>query len=697
MKSMMIACVCAIAAMAATATSYAAKSDRSGRTTQSAAGSAHVASGLVAKELKVLTDKGLSATRAQQALGVQSRVTEADLPSRLQAAMGDAYAGLWFDNAAARLQVGVTSPAGRRAAEAVVAAAGLRDAVVFTRVRSTAAELLAAQGRWNAKLASLFAREEASTSIQPQHNAVVVELGTAVPAGRVQELQREASADSVAVLVTPAAGPRVGLVQQAKECENFEKEKENANCNPSITAGVEIWSKIKCKKVAKQVGEDFYATQKECEEKKAKGKEGEWEREEVGASEDNPTICSAGPAAIPLANMFETVLLTAGHCIESGGGVGIEWQASKRNLEEPVIGKAIEFKNGGAVGAKIGDFGDIRIEAAGGWQTGVANDPVLAVTAEWKRAEETRYKVKGERAPMVKAMNCHEGRTTGEECGEITALNVSITVEEKTAEGLVEDTAEAAGGDSGGAWLFVPTEGNPNHEAFMEGTHVGEKGSTENAVYEPLKKVEAGAAQGSLEVLKLELLTTANEVRAALGGWDVNGTLLFGTAALLNNLLVLAHGELIAAGTKVVCTGATVGITAGELVAPDEIRAQDLTFSNCTATAPCTLASETILTLPVHGLAVLDGPLNTAVSLLPLPGNTFTVLSFLGETCALKGAQLVTGTLGLLIHQGFDPAALHLVLLSAPLGSLKVGPSPAAFLGFDGDLRLASGQTWNFL
>jgi hypothetical protein len=465
------------------------------------------AGGLVAKELAVLTDQGIPPARAEEALNVQSKVAQADLPGALQVAMGGAYAGVWFDNSAARLYVGAASPADGRTAEGVVAAAGLSDHVTIAPVRSTMAQLLAAQERWNRKLANLFARELVATAIEPQRNAVSVTLSSSVRALERAALEREAAASEVNVFITVAASPTVGLTQDAKECNNFEK--ENANCEPSITAGVEIWSKIKCAKVANQVGARFFKTQKECEEKKVAGGEGEWER--LKKAGENPVECTGGPQAIPVAAKKERVLLTAGHCIEGGGELGIEWFASKRNLEEPLIGKAIAFKNGGAEGAKIGDFGDIKIEAGGGWQTGIAATPVLAVTAEWGRAEETRYKVKGERVPAAKNMDCHEGAVSGEKCGEVTALNVKITAEGKTAEGLVEDTAARAGGDSGGPWLFVPTEGNPNHEAMMEGTHVGVKGSTGNSVFEPLKQPVAGAAKGSLEVLELELLTTANE------------------------------------------------------------------------------------------------------------------------------------------------------------------------------------------
>jgi hypothetical protein len=679
------------------------------------------------KEVAVLTRKGISTARALQAIHVQGAIAQADLVRKVETAMAGEFAGVWFEPAAARLQIGTTSSESRRAAERAAAQTGLANDVAVTPVRSTMAQLLATQRQWNHKLRRLFTREEVETGLEPQRNAVAVRLSSSVSARERTAIEREAAAAGTNVSVT-IAGAKLSLVQQAKtECKEFAR--NEAYCDPSITSSVRI------------------------QEKNANG-------------------CTAGPIGIPLANRLERVLLTAGHCIENGGGVGEKWRAFNKAGVESVVGPAQAFTNGGAEGAKKGDYGSILIEPA--WQTGKVNNPVFAVTAEWKKMaekkEKTSYPVKGERAPVVKNTNCHEGQTSGETCGEITLLNVTLVIGAKFIEGLVEDSGEnllGEGGDSGGPWLFIEA----NQEALMEGLHEGfvpecvklaevkkgpkffktqaecsslgfkemegnegawerkeyecvkvvgvkegakfygteaecknlekaGKGEWErkpkmHLVFQPLKQPVAGAAEGALEALKLELLTTANEVIPRR--WEVNGTLLTGTAALLNSATVLAHGELVAAGVKVTCTGTTVGITSGELVAPNEVRAKDLTFSNCAATAPCSLASETILTLAIHGFAHLDGTLNTLILTLPLPSKTFAVIKFEGEVCALLGAQPVTGTADVLIHGGADAAVSHLILAFSLTGSLKLGSSAATLSGFDGDLRLASGQTWNYL
>jgi hypothetical protein len=537
-------CVLAAAMAVLAATSGAAEADstfgplpgtpfsNSVRTSSASPGS------LLEKEMEVLANQGLSSKDAWRALEVQSKVAQADLSDKLQAAMNEKFAGAWFDNRTAQLQVGFTSQAARHAAENAVAQEGLSANVAIVPVRSTMAQLLSVQTQWNRKLADLFLREQVSTGLEPQHNAVSISLAASVSAAQRAVLEQEAHAAPVNVLVTVTGGTQVQIVPQAKtKCNIFKKFAGNADCEPSITAGVAI--------------------------------------ESAGGG------CTAGPAAIAENN--ELVLLTAGHCIEKEGE---EWKATNTKGVASKLGKAGKFFAGGASGAKLGDYGEIGIEA--GWQSGIANNPVYAVSAEWNSAEETSYPVKGERAPLAKNTNCHEGQTSGESCGEITRLNVTYYTSGTYKEGAVEDTGEnlvGESGDSGGPWLFVET----NKEVLMEGTmsalvaeclQLGkvEKGPpffktqtecisrafTEGAgnegewermeykcvevakvekgskfygtkaecekmekagegkferkpalhlVWQPLKQPVNGAAEGSLEKLKLRLLTTANEVK----------------------------------------------------------------------------------------------------------------------------------------------------------------------------------------
>jgi predicted nucleic acid-binding Zn ribbon protein len=489
---------------------------------------------LMAEEVAVLTDRGISHTRATEAIEVQSWVSEADLVRKLQAAMGSGYAGVWFDNQAAQLHVGITSATSRRAAEQTVASTGLGEVVTYTAVHSTTEELLAIQRQWIRKLATLSMTEDNSVAIHAERNSVVVTIDETISARKRASLIREAAASPVKVSIIVVLRQGARTSPTGMECNNFPP----ANCNPSITAGVKI--ERPAEEIGKGAGKSYNKGGKEFtldsfapatlanvvfgDEVTGPGIPAGTVVTALpngtsvtisqaatieGAAEftfSTGYICSAGPLAIPTANRAQRVVLTAGHCIAKGHGVGAKWFAYNRGGAKSQIGTAIAFKVGGAAGAKIGEFGDISIEAA--WQTGRANTPVLAVTARWDKNRETRYPIVGEKVPVENATNCHEGQTSGNACGSIEGEPGSVvsTFWGRTMEGLVEDSAKAAAGDSGGDWFGT----NGNGQVEVEGTMVGIR-NTGQSIYQPLTKLGAGKPPGSLEELNLILLTTRNE------------------------------------------------------------------------------------------------------------------------------------------------------------------------------------------
>src|SRR5580704_11712231 len=72
---------------------------------------------------------------------------------------------------------------------------------------------------------------------------------------------------------------------------------------------------------------------------------------------ENGEACTAGPLVLPkaAAKRAETYVLTAGHCIEKGGGVNKVWSAKTPAGVEMEIGKSVSFINGLA-----GDVGVIK-------------------------------------------------------------------------------------------------------------------------------------------------------------------------------------------------------------------------------------------------------------------------------------------------------------------------------------------------
>jgi hypothetical protein len=436
-------------------------------------------------EVAVLTDKGISPERARQALAVQAKAGRARLLGTLEKAMGSEFAGAWFDPAHATIHVGVASAAGRDAAVAAVDDAGLSDNVAFTAVTSTWAELEAAQHMWIRHLKEMFAAGQAITGILPQDNAVSIRLSSTAPPAKRELLEREAAASSVRTLVTIAPSAERAVPAAKTECAKF-KESE-AYCNPSITGGVSIGSKIVCVEDVPENAEGF-PTEAACKERKTAPKGGKWLRE--------TGLCSAGPIGIPENSKKGRVLLTAGHC----GSEGEVWLSyEKKGEKEEKIGTAGAF-----VWEKGGDYGEIPIEAGGFWTLpGVS--PTKAVTAAWKANEESSWPIAGEVEQMVGMTTCHDGQTTGGSCGTIINRNTNPTYGGIEVQKLVE--IEGANlkinfGDSGGPAF---QEEAAAKEVHVEGMVVAfiENSNPRVGWYQPIKPV--------LEKLKLTLLTKNNE------------------------------------------------------------------------------------------------------------------------------------------------------------------------------------------
>jgi streptogrisin C len=239
---------------------------------------------LFAKEVAVLTKQGISPTRAGQALDVQGKVARANLVSEVEAAMGSAYAGAWFEPAAAQVHFGVTSEAGRRAAQRIVAQAGLTAVVTYTPVRSTWSALMAVQSWWNKRLVDMSASQDAMTGLDSQRNAVVVTLGSSAPAGERATLEREAAAGSVNVVVEIAPQLHLGAEPQAR-CKKFKTfEEPECSAGPMLIEGNETYMLTAGHCFAKKVGEEGKVEvkvtsaypEKEKPAQKVIGNTGEW-------------------------------------------------------------------------------------------------------------------------------------------------------------------------------------------------------------------------------------------------------------------------------------------------------------------------------------------------------------------------------------------------------------------------------------
>ncbi len=418
---------------------------------------------------------------------VEARVARTDLPGRLEAALGGAFGGVWYEPTGVALHVGVTSSESRQAAEAVATQAGLAEDVALTPVESTLAQLEAAQGRWNERLRSLFARDKVSTSLAPDYNAVLVELATSVPGSVRAGLVREAETDPVEVQIERIPDSRL-RAQPFARCAALAA-KFKAYCNPTLVSGVSI------------------DDEKEVEQK---------------------GDCTAGPLAIrheppTEAASTETFLLTAGHCLTGEGAVGKKWFAFEKG------GKAAERKKIGVASAalvtelKVGvDVGVIPLEAEP-WKT-AANPPLTPVIANWNATKESEpFSVIKQTAPVKEAKTCFSGQRSGTQCGKITATGKTIPIMEVIEGKEVQvgewvqayevslTTGKGGRGDSGSPF-FSEAPYKEKSEGNVEGILVGGFGEeSETVIAQPLsfllEKLKA------IKGLDYELLTTAKEKR----------------------------------------------------------------------------------------------------------------------------------------------------------------------------------------
>jgi hypothetical protein len=449
------------------------------------------------REAAALTRRGISPARAGEAIAVEGAVADRNLVNSLEHRLADAYAGAWFEPATAKLHIGVTSDATSQVASRTIANAGLGTDVIVTYVRSTWAALNAAQKRWDAKLIRLLGPGESMTGISSQRNAVVVKLSSSVPVPRRAVLERAAAKASVNVLITIVPPSELHVQYDGTECEFVKGVKgllteRAAWCEKTITSGVQI----------------------------------------EGPLSGGRNVCTAGPMMM---RGFKTFVLTAGHCVEKVKDV---WESEYPNPNPP---HTTATKKLGEVTArtfnKTVETAEIEVERPGKFNAGLPT-PVPALIAEWGNWEEWTNKppegepitpiatrpgtqfesrvVSGESAPVEGFADCHEGRSTGEQCGVtgMTNVNPGGGIEQ---EHLVEDKTCAETGDSGGPFFY-----HSKHKYYMEGvllgalkkltcTNEGKNGTAEGGgepvvYFEPLKTVLAAYPNQ-------RLLTTENELR----------------------------------------------------------------------------------------------------------------------------------------------------------------------------------------
>jgi hypothetical protein len=437
----------------------------------------------VSPGLAVFTRQGIPIAQARRAFQLQQRVAATHLISRIEDTLGAAFAGVWFEPAAARFHIGVSLDSSRDAAERVVRETGMAASVTYTPVRSRWAALVDVVSELGTRLAPLAAAGDATAGIDVPHNAVAVTLSSSVAdVDRIaREIQATPWAVNVAVKVAPPAQFRE---QPAAVCENpFTRER--ARCETTLVAGVGIVT---------------------------------------------PRLnCTAGPMLI---EGNETYMLTAGHClnITSIGAAGQIFNNLLVTGEYPTIARALEIgREGKRYNNRERDVAEIKINrtvAPVSLFLQALPTPLPALVTEWARSPRTPHAVEGMETPAVNQSICHEGWKSGEQCG----LIVEVDVESAGVEHLVRTEACGQPGDSGGPFFFTSLR----REVLMEGTLVGV--TTPEVIcpaigrssFEPLADI-SGRRLGILaSFAPAQLLTTRNERRPVGGGKSTSALLLSG-------------------------------------------------------------------------------------------------------------------------------------------------------------------------
>jgi hypothetical protein len=353
----------------------------------------------------------VSPALAEDRLETQARGTRGDIVGTLERGLGPNFAGVWFDNATGKFVVPLLAGKGQQVANAVAMGSGLGGEYRTPVVDDSWNELEAAQAELDSALHGLIAAGLAQTSLDPRTNAVVIDLAGAADAGDTASVRQLAARSRADVEVRESSDKRFKIGAMA--CEPF-----NFNCGKPLRGGVALY---------KHTYHNYWCTVGF----RAKGTNG------------------------------KRYVLTAGHCagnqnIPRENYPVMHWDAAdetkpvegKFNLQ--YIGQLEQYKFPGNDWAKINATGSEF------WDT----NPWPSTIAYWGRMEsETEnkvlnesYPINGETSAYVGQTVCHSGATTGTSCGELTAQNVTLAIEE---EGLVYHETRVDGGcsyygDSGG-------------------------------------------------------------------------------------------------------------------------------------------------------------------------------------------------------------------------------------------------------
>jgi hypothetical protein len=215
--------------------------------------------------------------------GIDLQTHAAILDAQLSQQLGSAYTGEWFEPAANKVAIGITSEGYERTVEQDLDNLGLADNGNITTSASSWSALEAGEDALETKLASLLENGRISLGISPEHDAVLIEQASGLSSGESEQITKAKGELAIASVLATSSETSVGAKEDACRA---------GACDKPIRAGVRI-------------------------------------REPESTEE-----CTAGFVAKAFYEP-KYYLLTAGHCIRDSGGVGGGvWKAKYHQLGE---------------------------------------------------------------------------------------------------------------------------------------------------------------------------------------------------------------------------------------------------------------------------------------------------------------------------------------------------------------------------
>lgn len=322
---------------------------------------------------------GGTAAQATAWLGVQdqaNRISAGDLDSQVSDAAPNGFGGVWFDNAAKRMVVGLTNGTPSGPVQQVIQSRGLATNTDIVRVTYTQRQLEVAQAPVEQEIQDLIDAGLVAISRDVEQNRIEIEV--AVPATAEQRNRIQAAADSAPVAVAVTPSNQASFLGTADACGR------NA-CDAPLRGGVII-------------GPD--------------------DRDDgIG-----PPLCTSGFITRDRQN-GQPRIMTAGHCIRGVSGTWATFSAREYSVRPlgPGISPSIVGSAGDAGAIAIDDNSQLRN----------ALSPIVYVRASTtgSTTRNTSYDIRGVARSHKGDIICVQGYRTGSHCITVDKTNQPFAVQ----------------------------------------------------------------------------------------------------------------------------------------------------------------------------------------------------------------------------------------------------------------------------